>query len=354
MKKIGAFISPHGYGHATRTIAVLEALQKCKPDLQIEIFTTVPEHLFGQSLRNFSCHRVVSDIGLAQTDAMHCDIVETVAKLDEFLLFDPHLIDEISTKLKGCGCALCDISPLGIVAAKAAGIPSVLIENFTWDWIYSHFPGHRPELLQHAKSLAQIYSRASYRIQAEPVCRPLESADMNCSPIFRRMRECPDTVKRSLGTGARSLVLVSMGGVHYSLYKKKLFEPFPDCYFVLAGQQKTEKYLDNCTALSHDSIYYHPDLIGAADLVICKSGYSTVAECLQTGTRIGCIERNGFAESAILSRFVETRLQGTLLSEDIFSAASWKSLLPEMLTTAKPQRAEINGADQAADFILRI
>ena len=43
-----------------------------------------------------------------------------------------------------------DAPPLGCAAAAAAGIPSVVITNFTWDWIYEGYAAHlagAPELL---------------------------------------------------------------------------------------------------------------------------------------------------------------------------------------------------------------
>jgi hypothetical protein len=33
-----------------------------------------------------------------------------------------------------------DIPPLAVAAAERAGIPSVALANFTWDWIYRGFP----------------------------------------------------------------------------------------------------------------------------------------------------------------------------------------------------------------------
>ena len=34
-----------------------------------------------------------------------------------------------------------DLPPLGIAAAKAAGLPAIALGNFTWDWIYEHYDG---------------------------------------------------------------------------------------------------------------------------------------------------------------------------------------------------------------------
>ena len=39
---------------------------------------------------------------------------------------------------------MCDISPLGLMVAERAGLPSVLVENFTWDWLYAPLVAQDP------------------------------------------------------------------------------------------------------------------------------------------------------------------------------------------------------------------
>ena len=33
-----------------------------------------------------------------------------------------------------------DIPPLGLAAARRAGVPGIGVSNFTWDWIFSAYP----------------------------------------------------------------------------------------------------------------------------------------------------------------------------------------------------------------------
>ena len=39
----------------------------------------------------------------------------------------------------GAGLVVGDVPPLAFAAAHAAGIPSIAIANFTWDWIYEGY-----------------------------------------------------------------------------------------------------------------------------------------------------------------------------------------------------------------------
>ena len=55
---------------------------------------------------------------------------------DEAVTSEVALLRQVEADL-----VVADIPPLGIAAATAAGIPSIALGNFTWDWIYSAYPG---------------------------------------------------------------------------------------------------------------------------------------------------------------------------------------------------------------------
>ncbi|HYQ61402.1 MAG TPA: hypothetical protein VEP29_10130, partial [Desulfatiglandales bacterium] len=55
--RIACFISPHGYGHAARATAVMEALHHLDPEKEFEIFTEVPEWFFHHSLSGAFTYR---------------------------------------------------------------------------------------------------------------------------------------------------------------------------------------------------------------------------------------------------------------------------------------------------------
>jgi UDP:flavonoid glycosyltransferase YjiC (YdhE family) len=345
-QSVAAFISPHGFGHATRTIAVLEALQQRDPEIKLTIFTTVPEHIFSESLKNYTLYPVQTDVGIIQHDALHCDIDATRCALEDFLPFNPQLINELTGKVHDCSRILCDISPLGIAVAEAAGVPSILVENFTWDWIYKH-----PSLDRYKRIMATLFNRAQIHIQTEPVCHRVQKG-IQCPPISRKRRQDSGAVRKTLNAGLRQLVLISMGGISYNLQRLEMFENHPHILFILAGSHTTGPLTDNCYGLSHNSPIYHPDLIAAADLVVCKAGYSTVAECLHAGTPILCIDREGFAETSVLSAFVKKRMNGTIIREEQLQSGEWLEMLPSLLAATRPQPAEENGAGLVADILL--
>lgn len=353
MKRIAACITPHGFGHATRTIAVLEALQSRHPSLEIVLFTTAPKHLFEESLKNITFHRVATDVGIVQHDALRNNIPGTITALDIMLQSSQKPVDQLAKAMNGCDAVICDISPMGILAADIAKIPSILIENFTWGWIYQNFVPEHPDLFRSIKTLSEIYGMVDYHIQVTPVCKPISTAQ-TVPPVFRKRRLPTADIRKSLDLRDQQLIVISMGGIDFNMPAWHQIRNHSNNYYILAGQPSTQTISDNCLALGRTSQYYHPDIVAAADLVICKSGYSTTAECYQAGTRICCITRPDFAESQILEKYIQNQMKGTLLSVDDFIQGRWIARLPEILAHPRQPPVYENGADTIAKMLLSI
>ena len=97
------FVTPHGYGHMSRAIAVAESLRHHLPNVSLEFFTTVPKGHIASSINNFDYYHVDCDVGLVQSDTFEADLPQTIDRLDRFLPFDPNLIDQLATHLLNRG-----------------------------------------------------------------------------------------------------------------------------------------------------------------------------------------------------------------------------------------------------------
>jgi len=346
LKEIACFISPHGFGHATRTIAILEALQKLIPDLHPHIFTTIPRSLFSETLNLYTYHSVQTDIGLDQKSAMEVDIEKTTRNLDEFLPFSESLIQEQASLCSACSCVLCDIAPLGIAVARELGIPSILVENFTWDWIYKPYA----ELDIYAEQLQQEFNRATYRIQTEPICHQ-KPHDLLCGPIFRKSLKDKEATRKTLGGDSRKIIIITTGGIGQELPLWKEMSGMPEFLFIILGQEKKGKTGRNILLLGKQTTLYHPDLINCADLVVCKAGYSTIAECFQAGVRVITVDRESFPESRVLIGFLQNNMSGISIHQNDFFGGSWLQRIDEVLALPQAPPAKENGADRVAVFL---
>ncbi len=354
MLRIACFISPHGYGHAARAAATMAALHRHTPDTTFDIYTHVPRTFFEQSLDGpFDYHPLLSDIGLAQHDALHEDVPRTIERLDAMLPFDPTLIEGMAKHLRErrTVLAMCDISPMGILIAKAAGVPSILLENFTWDWIYETYAETHPRIIPHATYLTECFAQANYHIQTEPICRHID-ADLVTSPVAREPRTPRDTIREQLQlTPGRRMALISMGGFPEQHSFLDALHARPDTDFVIPGAVEQATRQGNTLELPHNSGFYHPDLVNAADGVVGKVGYSTISEVFHCGIPFGYVSRPVFRESPPLAEFIAKHMPSVAISPDQFRSGAWvEESLPALLDQPRQQSPAPNGADQIAAF----
>jgi hypothetical protein len=252
----------------------------------------------------------------------------------------------------GCNLVLCDIAPLGILAAREAGLPCVLIENFTWDWIYAGYLNDYPAFQPHIHFLQETFALAGSYIQCEPLCARSEGAAL-VSPVSRKITSNRHDVRHRLGIPMDSpVVLISLGGVRTNdLYLDGLLQEREVTFIVPGGSDQTARR-DNLVLLPWHGPVAHPDLLTACDALVGKTGYSTVAEAYHAGIPYGFLNRPSFRESPVLAEFIQHRMQGVEIPQPAFHDGSWTALLPQLLSLPHLQRDEPNGATLAADWII--
>ena len=352
-KHIAYFVSPHGFGHAARASAVMSAVYEMDPLVRFEIFTTIPSWFFDPLESPYTYHPLLTDIGLVQKTPLHADLAGTVESLNRFIPFEASKISGLAMKIDRLNCELviCDIAPMGIAVALEGGLPSVLVENFTWDWVYQEYVEHHGSLKQHIGYLGRLFSEADYHVQVQPACS-LKPTVLNALPVSRRARSAEDEVRQGLGIPeVARMVLVTMGGVpeNYGFLEgMKLPE---DLYLVVPGGSNAFRIYDHLITLPHHSKFFHPDLINAADAVVGKVGYSTLAEVYYGGVPFGYIKRAHFRESEILAAYIERHMKGVAIEEESFRTGDWVSGVSRLLEMPRIRREGPNGAEQVGEFV---
>jgi hypothetical protein len=349
------FISPHGFGHAARASAIMSAIQERIPGIRFEIFTTVPRWFFEESLSGpFFQHDLLTDVGLVQEGPLHANLNETVKRLDQWLPFSPKMLEELAEEVNRSVCTmiLCDISPLGIAVAREAGLPSVLVENFTWDWVYGEYAFETAGFKPHMDYLETLFSWADVHIQTTPVCSK-GKVHLTTEPVSRKSRRDRFKVRKDLGIPDQApMVLITMGGIPKDHGFIDQLAHQKGVFFVAPGGGTGFQTVRNVRLLPHYSQFFHPDLVHAADAVVGKVGYSTLGEVYHAGIPFGYIKRSRFRESEILSRYIEKRMMGFAIDEKEFETGNWILRVPELLELPSVTREKPNGAERAADFIL--
>ena len=347
------FISPHGFGHAARSSAIIAACSARRPDLRHHVFTSVPRGFFRDSLPGVSVgfHRLECDIGMIQKTPLEEDIEGTIRALDRLPLKAGPELDTVVREVAATGCSLVisDISPLGLIVADRLGCPGILVENFTWDWVYRAYDD--PRLAGFGAQMERIFSTATVRIQTEPVCKVVDSSHV-VAPVSRSPRTPKADLREKLGIPAdHRLLLLSLSGSTSTIVPKPLRAMPATTLAVPAGSPEPESE-QGIVRVPTSGGLYHPDLVAASDLVVGKLGYSTVAEIYQTGNAFAFLRRPRFPESPILERFVTAHLPSEALPEDWLENPALPSLLEDLLARPRPTGVRPNGAGTTADLIL--
>jgi len=355
--RIAYFISPHGFGHAARAAAIMAALQERHPAIRFDLFTQVPEWFFRDSLPGaFEYHDVLTDLGMVQHSALEADLDATLQRLDAFLPFDPTLIHALAQQICALDCSLvmCDIAPMGIVVAEAAGVPSILVENFTWDWIYQPLAEAYRGMRPHIRYLHNIFCAADYRIQTEPICA-VHPAALTTAPVYRKAMAHAAATRSRLGVPSDArVVMLTMGGIPGRYPFVEQLMGYPDLVFVIPGGAAQRQQQGNVVLLPHRSEFFHPDLVYAADAVVGKVGYSTVSEVYAAGIPFGYILRKDFREAPALAAYIEQHIPGLQIEQARFNTGQWLTGLPRLLALPRAMPQGPNGADQVAQFVLSL
>jgi hypothetical protein len=302
------YVSGHGYGHSTRTAEVLRAVRERDPNLPIAVSTSAPDFLFeGVVAPPLTVRRVECDVGLVQQDALVIDEAGTATAWRAFAAGWDALVAREAAWLREAGTRLVlgDIPPLAFAAAAPAGVPSVALGNFSWDWIYGHLEARVPALAEAAARAAEAYALADLLLRL-PFAGDLSA--------FRRIEDVPLVARKPavgkaearqrLGLDERPAVLLSFGGLGLPGLRPAGFGSLAGYQFLLTGRGGDGPVPANLRRLDGPALeaagLEYPDLVAATDVVVTKPGYGIVSDCIGAGTRLVYTDRGDFPEYPIM------------------------------------------------------
>lgn len=356
MSLLAAYVSGHGFGHATRVSEVLREVRAHAPDLRIAVVTSAPEALFRAAIPDLHLYRAVEcDVGLVQEDALHIDEAATAAAVAAFDAGQGERVARETAWLREVGAAvvLGDVPPLAFAAAAEAGVPSVALANFSWDWIYRHYAARQPELGTAAERAAAAYRRAGLLLEL-PFAGDLS--------VFRRRERIPLIARRPavsraeargrLGLPGGPLVLLSFGGLGLTL-DGRVLETIREFHFLDVGDRPGGPNLTVLPGrrLAEAGLGY-VELVAAADVVVSKPGYGIVSDAIGSGTRLVYTDRGDFPEYPILVREMRQYLACAHVSNEDLFAGRLARALEAVLAQPHPDPPDLGGAAMAAERLM--
>ena len=357
---VACFATSHGFGHATRAVAILRTLAQNAPGLTVNLFSALPDWFWAENLSPeipYHAHQLETDVGLVQKSPFEHDLDQTITRLERFLSFDDEALEDTRKTLRDTqpDLILCDVSPLGLVLGKELGIPTVLVENFTWDWIYGAYLDEEPRFEPFVERLHELFQSADLRIQTEPMCERIELFPL-VPPIYREFREPPDRILDQLGLPPDSrYLLVTTGGIPQDFSFLDKLKNRKDLHFVITGNFSRLERADNLILLPHRSGFHFPDLVRASCGVVGKVGYGTVAETWGSKVPLLAVYRENFRESKPIRNFVDLDVPSLEASEADFLEGTWIDRIDEFLALPGIDgKNRTNGAKEAGHLIRQL
>lgn len=359
MPSIAFYISGHGFGHTSREIEVINAVARRMPAWRIVVRTSAPRWLFDRTARPpLTLIEGPCDTGVVQIDSVRLDEHETVRAAEAFYSDLPRLVEAEVDHLRrhDARLVIADAPPLGCAAAAAHAVPSVVLSNFTWDWIYERYPlapGSRLiDTIQDAYRLAD----AAWRMPIGGGFATF-SGVVDVPFVARRATFPRQEVRRRLGLPKDALLaLSSFGG--YGLHE---FDPAHlDCldrwHVVMTAARAGLPVPPGVYVLGEGAVYdagmRYEDLVAAVDVVVTKPGYGIVSECIASGTALLYTSRGNFAEYDVMVEQMPRFLRCEYIDRENLVAGRWRESLDGLHARAPaPERPSTDGAEVVASMM---
>jgi L-arabinokinase len=364
LTSIAFYISGHGFGHASRQIEIINAVANRVPDPSIIIRTSAPRWLFDRTVRRpFRWYDHECDTGITQIDSLHIDEGETVrraarfyAAFDDRVALDAKFLTEQQVQL-----VVSDAPPLACAAAARAGVPAILIGNFTWDWIYAGYPDR---FAADAPTVIPMIGDA-YRQAMGAMRLPMHGGFETITPVTdvpfvarhaRADLDRVDVLSLIDLPGDRPLALSSFGGYGLSGLDLSSLDCLRDWTIVMTGNELSQEPPDGLVFVQESAMYdaglRYEDLVGVCDVVVTKPGYGIISECIANDTAILYTSRGHFREYDVLVAEMPRFLRCAFIDNESLLGGRWLDALDGLLECPPPpERARTDGADVVAEMI---
>jgi hypothetical protein len=299
---------------------------------------------------------VECDTGVVQIDSLHLDAAETIRRARSFMATLPGRAVAEARRLHEAGARLvvADLPPLGIAAARGAGIPAIAFGNFTWDWIYAAYNGGDAV----AREIGEIYAQTTLALRLPMWGGFTTMPRVRDVPfVARRSRREPLAVREALGLDPEArLVLVSFGGHGTERIHFEALSRLQGFTAVMAGPSRNSCHGSLVTLLEEDLYargFRYEDVVRSVDVVVTKPGYGIIAECIANDAAILYTSRGHFVEYDVLVENIPRYLRGGFIDHADLFAGRWESHLEKVLALPEPPvRPPVNGAEVVAEALL--
>jgi hypothetical protein len=348
------YITGHGFGHTVRSVQLIRALKKTRPELSVFVRSTAPEWLIQHPLFPVQYSPRALDVGIVQRDTLRMELGETL-RVCQALHANalPIVQQELDfVRRHHIGLILADIPALCFEIADQASLPSIAVANFIWSWIYRAYLKDYPDFLPLIEEMDGFYRKATLALTL-PYASSME--------IFQKRKPIPWITRRSALTKEEArdrfglprfatLVLLSFGGIGMSRLPWNKLKQLKEFVFVVTGPVQKR---DGNVFLLPDEQPRYEDLVRAADVIVTKPGYGIVADIIAHRVPALYTDRGDFPEyPRLVQALSECATAQFIAQSDLLTGELGAELIRLLERRPNWPDVPLDGAKVAAEKVL--
>jgi hypothetical protein len=286
-------------------------------------------------------------------------LVDRVATFEKYRAVHAAAASELereATYLRNGGFAavVSDIAPLPLRAARRAGLPGILIANFTWHDIFRPYArGDASGFRDMLRDMQLEYSDATVYLRSQPAIAGSFAAPVqDIGLVTTEGRERRGELIRVLGLGRHArLVYVYVGRygqADMEWQNLRRLESYEFVSYHSIPEQSSHWHVVD------PKIWSPGDLAASVDVMLAKAGYGTVSDAMVNRTPLIFPPRHGFAEHRILAGGLLRWGSGIPIGTRQFKTLAWRAAIERALSQ-RPKAAPwpTDGALRCARQITR-
>ena len=293
-------------GHATRSIAIIRELQNFGIDITVRNFNC--KEFIRKSIPGINLISSKTDVGLVvKNDGVSIDKDKSkhemnnwIKSLDENARIEKDRIIEIKPDL-----IISDISAMPFLVAKTLNIPSIAISNFSWYDTSNFLDETVLETLNQAYDCASIALKLPFGTTMQHFKNLYE-----VGIVARKTEREKEKIKKEIGIkDSESVVLFAMGNTSNE---------------IICNNDKNVKILTMNSLIKNSNVINlsnwteGQELVSISDLVICKSGYGLISECLTNGVPFFYVtDKNRVELNMISDELSKMKLKNEITTDQI-------------------------------------
>lgn len=358
MPRLLVALSAHGYGHASQTAPVVNALRARRPDIALTLATRLPrDFLSARFAGPFRYLPMDTDVGMVMASAIEVKVPESLGAYRAFHARWDERVAEAASAIarEGADAVLANVPYAVLAAAARLGVPAAAMCSLNWADVYAHYAdgsGNRDAARRAVhEQILDAYRAARVFLRLTPgMPMPGLPNALTIGPVARLGRRDRDGLRARLGLAASArVVMIAPGGIEWRL-PVETWPASPVHYVVPASWEVRRRGFSAFESLGLGFV----DALASSDGVVGKPGYGTFAEAACNGVPVVYVRRGDWPEEPALIEWIATHARAAEIDRAALARGAFGEALERLWAAPPPPAPAPSGVDEAARVLLEL